>query len=887
MAKMEVIKRSMNLDTANAGNGQLNKGTLPNGNAVITSMKTNALILNKGGQRTSVFGDFSSKMQSMGIFDEDAKGRMRAFRKLAEENFVSAKEDSWSNNVLRNRYVQDAQKISEKKENQRYLDKVFTNIDGLTNNALKNSRIGTIIGGVQSKVIADKILSKLKVDKLNSVDEMNDMIFEPLSKIDWSQKFVFGADERERLYDMLNLQQYTPFGTTPRMIDDLIRGKSTTQTLADEYINSMGAESLPTPSFEAYCADLLNDYQNNSLDAKRMAAMYYYLKANKNSMMVNSLDNLGKYSSDVVDGFGDLANNYIDNVAQNVKDTVENTYNNIAGYMDTFGVMLNPNLKKNVDKFMDKMGFNTIGKGRDAVSYVSNSIKHYVLVEIDKQKFNYTAFKHYWELHDYIDTNTPTRVITMRFTMREAKQLNLEKGTHDISIQRRYGYPYTQNAYRFHMDGGAHFKYYDEIVNFKAKAKIVGGLPTQKEIDAAIDANNGAETQYIEVEFTVVPSDLYTNVDGKTFNEIPKEAKVSSIITAAFNQCYEGGTLALTPPKNDASLDNFPITPQTFPQLLNTLHKNFRIYDGGPNVFVDRGIFYVINRDGPNDLNMEDVDWLYKFDIKPKNTLYDMMQTTIVASEKMVSMSLYDADIIFPNDYSESDPIVSRWNKGSILGVRQSVSKHSMALNSKVEDVNHDYLLKNDEISEPTTDFIIRIPNSFLTLIPSDDVEVSYKKKTYLGTVKKWASEMDGNTRIILLYCTSREGKSKTYDNTPLGKLKSTIDKGKGKLNNKIQEAIGKVKDKYIPKANDEMQKLQDIRAKTFGEAVKKTQESGANITSLEDASNLGLMNNIPGGGVFHESTKDAVNPFGWGKSNSGGGFSGMGGLSRGYSITR
>ena len=284
---------------------------------------------------------------------------------------------------------------------------------------------------------------------------------------------------------------------------------------------------------------------------------------------------------------------------------------------------------------------------------------------------------------------------------------------------------------------------------------------------------------------------------------------------------------------------------------------------------------------------MEDVDWLYKFDIKPKNTLYDMMQTTIVASEKMVSMSLYDADIIFPNDYSESDPIVSRWNKGSILGVRQSVSKHSMALNSKVEDVNHDYLLKNDEISEPTTDFIIRIPNSFLTLIPSDDVEVSYKKKTYLGTVKKWASEMDGNTRIILLYCTSREGKSKSYDNTPLGKLKSTIDKGKGKLNNKIQEAIGKVKDKYIPKANEEMQKLQDIRAKTFGEAVKKAQEAGANITSLEDASNLGLMNNIPGGGVFHESTKDAVNPFGWGKSNSGGGFSGMGGLSRGYSITR
>lgn len=866
MAKMEVIKKATN-STSNAGSGVLNKGSTPNGSGDITSIKTNSLVWNKGSQRSSVFGDFTSKMKSLGILDENSQGRMAAFKKLAEENFLSTKEDSWTQNTIKNRYVQEAQKISEKKQEQKYLDKVFTNIDGLTNTALKNSRIGTIIGGVQSKVIADKIVSKLKVDQLNSIDKMNDMIFEPLSKIDWSQKFVFGAEHREQLYDMLNLQQYTPFGTTPMMIDDLIRGKSTMQTLADEYINSMGAESLPTPSFEAYCSDLLNDYQNNSLDTKRLNAMYNYIKANKNSMAVNSLDNLGQYTGDLVDGFGDLINTSIDNVAQGIQDTVYDTYDKVSNLAETFGVMLNPKLKSNIDKFMGKMGFNTIGKGRDSVSYVSNSIKHYVLVEIDKQKFNPTAFKHYWELHDFIDTNTPTRVITMRFTMREAKQLNLEKGTHDISIQRRYGYPYTQNAYRFHMDGGAHFKYYDEIVDFKAKAKIVGGLPTQKEIDAAVDAGNGAETQYVEVEFTVVPSELYDNNSGKTFNEIPKEAKLSSLITAAFNQCFEGGTLALTPLKNDVELDNFPITPQTFPQLLENLHKNFRIYDGGPNIFVDRGIFYVINKTGPNDLNMEDVDWLYKFDIKPKNTLYDMMQTTIVASQKMVSMSLYDADIIFPNDYSESDPTISRWNKGSIMGIRQSMAAHSMSLNSKVEDVNHDYLLKTEEISEPSTDFIIRIPNSFLTLIPSDDVEVSYKKKTYLGTVKKWASEMDGNTRIILLYCTSREGKSKSYDNTPLGKIKGMVDKEKGKLNSKIQQAIGKVKDKYIPKANDEMQKLQDIRAKTFADAVKKAEEGGAEIRSLEDANNLGLFNNIPGGGVFHENVPNNVKSIWMGKS--------------------
>nr|DAX78892.1 MAG TPA: hypothetical protein [Caudoviricetes sp.] len=895
MAKMEVVKkRAMDLDVANAGKQyqqSLVKGTSSNGETNSTSIKTNVLILNKGGQKKTIYGDFQSKLKIMGILDEEPEGRMSAFRKLNAQNFVSQRENSWNDVVLKNRYVQESLKVAEEKENKRYLDTVFTNIDGMTNKAIKNSVIGTVIGGVNTKVMADRMLAGFRVKGLNSVDKMNDMIFEPLSKIDWSKKFVFGADERERLYDMFNLQQFTPFGSTPRMIDDLIRGKATMQSLAEDYVNAIGAENMPSPSFEAYCADLLSDYQNNSLDIRRMAAMYYYIKANKNSMAVNSLDNLGKLSGDFVDGMGDLLNRGIDRIADDIQTTAYNIYDNVSEYASTFGVMLNPDLRKNMDKFFDKMGFNTIGKGRDAVSYVSNSIKHYVLVEIDKQKFSYAAFKHYWELHDYVDTNSPTRIITMRFTMAEAHQLNLDKGIHDINIQRRYGYPYTQNAYRFHLDGGAYFKYYDEIVNFKAKSKIVGGLPTQKEIDAAVASNSGAETQYIEVEFTVIPSELYADESGKTFNEIPKDAKISSIISAAFNQCYQGGSLVLTPPKNDLTLDNYPITPQTFPQLLNTLHENFRIYDGGPNMFVDRGIFYVINRDGPNDLKLEDIDWLYKFDIKPKNTLYDVMQTTIVASEKTVSISLYDADIIFPNDYSESDPVISRWNKGSILGTRQSVSNQTMALNTKVEEVNHDYLLKEEEVNQPSKDFILRIPNSFLTLVPSDDIEVSYQKKTYIGTIKKWASEMEGNTRIILLYCTSREGKSKAYDNTPLGKLKSSIDRGKGKLNAKIQQAIGKVKDKYIPEANNEMQKLQDVRAKTFGDAVREAQSKGVEIKSLEDANKQGLFKQIEGGSVFHESTKEAVNPFGWGKGSSGShnhsGFSGMGSLSRGYSITR
>ena len=87
MAKMEVIKRAAS-STSNAGSGVLNKGSTPNGSGDITSIKTNSLVWNKGSQRSSsVFGDFTSKMKSLGILDENSQGRMAAFKKLAEENF--------------------------------------------------------------------------------------------------------------------------------------------------------------------------------------------------------------------------------------------------------------------------------------------------------------------------------------------------------------------------------------------------------------------------------------------------------------------------------------------------------------------------------------------------------------------------------------------------------------------------------------------------------------------------------------------------------------------------------------------------------------------------------------------------------------------------------
>ena len=294
----------------------------------------------------------------------------------------------------------------------------------------------------------------------------------------------------------------------------------------------------------------------------------------------------------------------------------------------------------------------------------------------------------------------------------------------------------------------------------------------------------------------------------------------------------------LTPPRNDFVLDRYVITPQTFPQLLNKLQKDFDIYDGGPNIFMDGPMTYIINRSGPNDLDLKEGDWLYKFEIKPKNTIMEWMQTIIVPSSKTVKISLFDECILFPNDDSETKPIESRWNKGSIFGPRNDSSNKSLALSTKVTKVDHDYFLSEAAANIETYDFIIRIPTTYLCPIPADNIELSFQGKTYLGTVKKWASEMHQNVRAVVLYCTAREGQSLTDDNTFVGKIRNKVNNLTGKVNQKISSYLGKIKDKYIPAANMEGRKDfgQVIQGKTLRDALYKQNPDAVVFTHLADS---------------------------------------------------
>lgn len=301
----------------------------------------------------------------------------------------------------------------------------------------------------------------------------------------------------------------------------------------------------------------------------------------------------------------------------------------------------------------------------------------------------------------------------------------------------------------------------------------------------------------------------------------------------------------LTPPKNDLKLDKYAITPQTFPQLLSKLQKDFDIYDGGPNIFMDGPMTYIINKSGPNNLDLKDGDWLYKFEIKPKNTIMEWMQTIIVPSSRTVKISLFDECILFPNDDSETKPITSRWNKGSIFGIRNDTSNKSLSLSSKVKKVDHDYFLAEAAANNETYDYIIRIPTTFICPIPPDNIELSYQGKTYLGTVKKWASEMHQNVRAVVLYCTAREGQSLTDDNTLSGKIRNRINSLTGFVNNKISAYLGQIKDKYIPAANIEGRKdFTDIlQGRTLRDVLYKQKPQELQFDHLNDTGNNKWIN--------------------------------------------
>ena len=769
-------------------------------------------------------------------------------------------DNSWTGGMM-NRYVADAMETANKKKDKTVLDDLFNNIDGMTNKALTNSKLGIVFSGFDSRTLANKILSGQDVVNLENVDELNKYIMD-FNKVDWKLLYNFGKNSLTALKDPnISMKEkwsivnnFTRFGSTPNLMGSIASDDSFTAGVANDYIKSVGMGEMPTPTFQAYCKDLLAQYKNGDLDARRITTMYEYYRTNPNTMIVNSLDKLENSATKLVDGFGDMLIGYSEDTLKTINDKIESVhktagdmYSKTSDLLGSFGVMLNPELKSTMDGWFSKMGFSINGKGKDAQAYLSASIKFSTMVEIDNIKLSEEVFEHYWELHDYVNTNMPTRELTLNLGLVELKQIDWTKKTHTIKIQRRYYFPHTQNAYKFSLLNGGKMFFYEEITNMSAKCISRKKPFTKKEYDAMEKSDKGGLQHRLKMIFVLTPEIMYdAAAKGKVaFNEIPKDVNISTIITSAYTNSIKKGQLMLTPPKNDLKLDKYAITPQTFPQLLSKLQKDFDIYDGGPNIFMDGPMTYIINKSGPNNLDLKDGDWLYKFEIKPKNTIMEWMQTIIVPSSRTVKISLFDECILFPNDDSETKPITSRWNKGSIFGTRNDTSNKSLSLSSKVEKVDHDYFLAEAAANNETYDYIIRIPTTFICPIPPDNIELSYQGRTYIGTVKKWASEMHQNVRAVVLYCTAREGQSLTDDNTLSGKIRNRINSLTGFVNNKISAYLGQIKDKYIPAANIEGRKdFTDIlQGRTLRDVLYKQKPQELQFDHLNDTGNNKWIN--------------------------------------------
>ena len=144
-------------------------------------------------------------------------------------------DNSWTGGMM-NRYVADAMETANKKKDKTILDDFFNNIDGMTNKALTNSKLGIVFSGFDSRTLANKILSGQDVVNLENVDELNKYIMD-FNKVDWKLLYNFGKNNLTKLTDPnISMKEkwsivnnFTRFGSTPNLIGNVLSGESSSK----------------------------------------------------------------------------------------------------------------------------------------------------------------------------------------------------------------------------------------------------------------------------------------------------------------------------------------------------------------------------------------------------------------------------------------------------------------------------------------------------------------------------------------------------------------------------------------------------------------------------------------------------------------------------------
>ena len=639
---------------------------------------------------------------------------------------------------------------------------VFTSSSKLLTKAYINENV--ILTGTAA---TDKTISNLKAFN----------VYEPLRVDTSTTKYVFTKDSKlfEEAIKIDNIQDKSSFGATSTLSEKMGTSSGVKYTKEQE---------LPNVDFGMYIGFLkegVSSKSNNDLkNLKEYDPSITDTRTDSNNKKLESNSGIAEKAkinpqallaaagsvTSVLGNAGGIIDNFADSTVSYYQDTVNKTgaavkegftiANGITGAISEltgFKNILDPKMEEKVNGFLDKMGLGTQGIGNDTKSYLDSTIDYVTIMEIDGIKLDNTCFLSYCEKHDFIKGKAPERFIKFRLNAKHMQKIKLNGKNKKVTITRYYGY---RQASQPNKDAGpnmANYKTYEILKDYSLKS-VKQNLKLSKENAKEAEGTDKELKTRAVFEAIVIPPALTTNQKATNFNGIPVNSKISTIIGAAFKACYAKGQLALSNPVNDLVLDKVVFTPMTFPQVLTKMQKDYKIFEGGFNIFIDSDVYYVVNKDGPNNIKF-DQDWTYVFKTNPK--LGQKTYTTVSPSRKKIIFNLFEDDITMPTDKSELKPVEDRYNKGSKTGLTQGTTKDTIV--THVVPVAHDYILGKPESNLPVEDFVVKLKNSFVTFKPGDNIEIHYRKKIYKGTAKAWGAEHNPNGRVVILNATAKQSK--------------------------------------------------------------------------------------------------------------------------------
>lgn len=594
------------------------------------------------------------------------------------------------------------------------------------------------------------------------------------------------------------------------------------------------------------------------------AADPYWDREYRHTMAFDYLDKAKEGGARFIDGAGDYIKETWDNISENARSTVDNYYDSINNTLQGLGFdkMLNPELKKNLDKFMDKMGFSkTKGEGYDWEGFLSKEIMYSNIIAIHTDESNTVEIPSenlidYYEEHDYINKNYPIRKLKIKMEYDQKNKINLKEIMKRdkrllVTISRQYAFSVSQNYDKMTFDGNAVFRVYETCKFFEAIPNISDWQkkPSKKEIEEKVAEKDPTAVselmEDLELTLTSQNDKLLTNAKA-TFSGIPsKDTTIESVLLHGFKLHFKGKDekdqsdnsassmestkddikLAMTKPDINEELGNI-ITPVNFPDLVDYYHKasGGRLYNGGYNIFMDNDVVYLLNKKGPNTIEFE-YDWKYEIRVFRKGTVVDTPYTMISRSKKKVVFGLYNEDIIMAGDYSnfnEEKEVVVKTSAPANISTRTDPN----ATNVKFITNNSGSTIVDSDNIKKTEEFLVRIPSTFLVFRPGDNIKIIFgdDHKEYNGTIKKWAAEQNLDVRCVILWVVLNEGQDKTSSDADIE-------------NNPIQKAISRFQEKTTKLSEKWSSKVTEWQGKLTG-ASKLTPEFYTNRKNPQEVPN-------------------------------------------------